>query len=169
MTNDQDDNSRSDYSTLVRIPTRWNDYDMLGHVNNVQYYRYFEIVVLRLLANSGLDWFRDPVIPFAVENLCRFRRPLGVTDSVEAGIRVARIGRSSATYEIALFMPGNDQPSAYGHFVHVFVDRATERPAEIPQKIRAAFEGERIKAESERYDAIELSTVFPSSSDDPSS
>ena len=65
---DQATAPRSDYSLIVRMATRWNDYDMLGHVNNVEYYRYFEIIVLTSLARAGLDWRQDSIIPFTVEN-----------------------------------------------------------------------------------------------------
>ena len=128
----QENARRSDYSLVVRIATRWNDYDMLGHVNNVEYYRYFEIIVLTSLARAGLDWRQDSIIPFTVENHCCFRRPLMPADSLDGCFRIARIGRSSATYELGLFMPNDATPSAYGYFIHVFVDRHTEKPVEIP-------------------------------------
>lgn len=139
MDGHQSESTRAHYSSLSTIATRWNDYDMLRHVNNVQYYRYFEIAVLRLIDDTGLDWFEDPVIPFAVESLCRYQRPLRVTDHVDAAIRVAGIGNSSVTYELALFMPSEATPSAFGHWVHVFVDRKTERPVPIPEQIRVYF------------------------------
>ena len=41
--------TRESFSLIVHIMTRWNDYDMLGHVNNVEYYRYFETAILTLL------------------------------------------------------------------------------------------------------------------------
>ncbi len=130
---------RDDYPRWITIATRWNDYDMLRHVNNVQYYRYFEIAVLDLVDAAGIDWFTDPVIPFAVESLCRYRRPLRITDHVDAGLRVGRLGNSSVNYELGLFMPGEATASAHGHFVHVFVDRDSERPVPIPDPVRKVY------------------------------
>ena len=101
---------RSDYSLVVRIATRWNDYDMLGHVNNVEYYRYFEIIVLTSLARAGLNWRQDSIIPFTVENHCCFRRPLMPVATMDGCFRIARISRSSATYELGLFMPNDETP-----------------------------------------------------------
>jgi acyl-CoA thioester hydrolase len=80
---DQETARRSDYSLVVRIATRWNDYDMLGHINNVEYYRYFEIIVLTSLARAGLNWRQDSIIPFTVENHCCFRRPLMPVDTMD--------------------------------------------------------------------------------------
>ena len=152
---------RADYSMVVRIATRWNDYDMLGHVNNVEYYRYFEIIVLTSLARAGLDWRQDNIIPFTAENHCYFRRPLTPVDAMDGCFRIARIGRSSATYELGLFMPNDETPSAYGYFIHVFVDRHTERPAEIPKDIRTSFDAHQIRLDKRNPESIEASALFP--------
>ena len=152
---------RSDYSLIVRMATRWNDYDMLGHVNNVEYYRYFEIIVLTSLARAGLDWRQDSIIPFTVENHCCFRRPLMPVDTMDGCFRITRIGRSSATYELGLFMPNDETPSAYGYFIHVFVDRHTERSAEIPEGIRTCFDAHRIRLDRSDPEYVGESALFP--------
>ena len=56
----------------------------------------------------------------------------------ELGLRVNQLGRSSVRYEIALFERGVDEVKAVGEFVHVFVDRATARPAAdgMPRDLR---------------------------------
>jgi acyl-CoA thioester hydrolase len=123
------------------IATRWMDNDIYGHVNNVVYYSYFDTVIGHyLVREAGLDPLGDPVIGMAVENGCRFHRSLAYPDTVHAGLRVGRLGTSSVRYEIGIFR--NDEPDACadGHFVHVFVDRATQRPAPLPAKIRTALE-----------------------------
>ena len=157
----QENARRSVYSLVVRIATRWNDYDMLGHVNNVEYYRYFEIIVLTSLARAGLDWRQDRIIPFTVENHCCFRRPLMPVDTMDGGFRITRIGRSSATYELSLFMPNDETPSAYGYFIHVFVDRHTEKPVEIPEVIRSSFDVHRTRLDRRDPERIGESALFP--------
>ena len=157
----QENARRSDYSLVVQIATRWNDYDMLGHVNNVEYYRYFEIIVLTLLARAGLDWRQDTIIPFTVENHCCFRRPLMPVDAMDGCFRITQIGRSSATYELGLFMPNDETPSAYGYFIHVFVDRHTERSTEIPERIRAAFDAHQARLDRRDPERIGTSALFP--------
>ena len=152
---------RGDYSLVVRIATRWNDYDMLGHVNNVEYYRYFEIIVLTSLARAGLDWRQDSIIPFTVENHCCFRRPLMPVDAMDGCFRITRIGRSSATYELGLFMPNDETPSAYGYFIHVFVDRHTEKPVEIPEVIRSSFDVHRTRLDRRDPERVGESALFP--------
>jgi acyl-CoA thioester hydrolase len=132
---------RVDYPYFVAIPTRWMDNDTYGHVNNVIYYSYFDTVVNEhLIRAGGLDIHDATVIGLVVETSCRFHRPLSFPDTVDAGLRVARIGNSSVTYEIALFQSADEAPAATGHFVHVWVDRATQRPSPVPERIRIALE-----------------------------
>ncbi len=116
------------------------DNDIYGHVNNVVYYSYFDTVINRFLIEAGgLDPRAGAVVGMAVETGCRFHRSLGFPDLVQAGLRVGRLGTSSVRYEVGIFR--NDEPGACadGHFVHVFVDRATQRPVSIPGQIRAAL------------------------------
>ncbi|MBP6691726.1 MAG: hypothetical protein KA162_04775, partial [Xanthomonadales bacterium] len=80
------------------------------------------------------------VIGVCAESHCKYLDSLAFPDTVDAGLRVARIGRSSVRYEIGLFRAGSDAPAADGWFVHVFVDRATRRPVELPAPLRAALE-----------------------------
>jgi acyl-CoA thioester hydrolase len=91
------------------------------------------------MAEGGLDPWRDQVVGFCVESGCRFRRGIRYPDRVTAGLRVARLGRSSVRYEIGIFRGDEPEASADGHFIHVFVDRASERSAAIPGPIRAAL------------------------------
>lgn len=133
---------RADYSYFLDIPTRWRDNDIYGHVNNVVFYAYFDTVIGDYLMKEGqLDYVNDQVVGFAIETKCEFKRALAFPDVVQAGLRVAKIGRTSVRYEIALFTAGYEEPAATGYFVHVFVDLANERRSTpIPSKIRCALE-----------------------------
>ncbi len=133
--------ARSTYRHFLPIQTRWMDNDPYGHVNNVVYYSWFDTVVNEYLIRSGvLDIGRGQVIGLVVETQCHYFRELAFPDPVTAGLRVARIGNSSVRYEIAIFGAGDDEASAQGHFVHVYVDRATRRPAPLPAALRHALE-----------------------------
>jgi acyl-CoA thioester hydrolase len=132
---------RADYRHFQRIATRWMDNDTYGHVNNVVYYSWFDTVVNEYLIRSGvLDVESSPVIGFVVETQCRYFSTLAFPQPVEAGLRVSTIGNSSVRYELAVFADGADTASAQGHFIHVYVDRATQRPTALPAPLRAALE-----------------------------
>ena len=131
---------RDAFAHMLVIQTRWMDNDAYGHVNNVVYYSYFDTLVNRwLIDEGGLDIHRGTVIGYAAETACRFHRPFAYPEPVEACLRIGHLGSSSVRYEIALFGAGEVDARADGFFVHVFVDRATGRPAPIPPRIRDSF------------------------------
>ena len=129
--------TRARYPHFVAIPTRWMDNDVYGHVNNVVYYAYFDTVINRyLIAEGGLDIARGAAIGLCVESRCRYRKAIAFPTDVDAGLRVSKLGRSSVTYEIGIFVRDDDAAAAEGSFVHVFVDRETRRATPIPDVIR---------------------------------
>ena len=132
---------RAVYPHVLEIPTRWMDNDVYGHVNNVQYYSYFDTVINEYLIRAGgLDIHAGAAIGICVESHCTYHASLAFPAVVRAGLRVAKVGRSSVRYEIGLFAEGADESAAHGHFVHVYVDRATRRPVPLPDALRAALE-----------------------------
>ena len=130
---------RDDFVAFQTITTRWMDNDLYGHINNVQYYSYFDTAVNRHLIDAGaLDIHAGDVIGFVVETSCSYFRPMAFPDTVTAGIRVARVGNSSVRYEVGLFRNDENSVSAAGHFVHVYVRRADSTPAPLPTALREA-------------------------------
>ena len=138
--------TRADYRHWLQIGTRWKDNDLYGHVNNVEYYSYFDTVINAFLIRSGgLDIHAGPVIGLCAESHCRFLDSLAFPDPVDAGLRVVHLGKASVRYEIGLFAAGSESISADGWFVHVFVDRGSRRASAIPEPIRAALESIRVE------------------------
>ncbi len=130
----------AEYPHRLAIPTRWHDNDVYGHVNNVEYYAFFDTVINHWLINEGgLDITDGEVIGLCAESHCRFARALAFPQTIECAVRVSRLGRSSVTYELALFEHDVDEPAATGWFVHVFVERSTRRACPIPPHLRAAL------------------------------
>lgn len=137
---------RAEYPHGLVITTRWMDNDIYGHVNNVTYYSYFDTVVNEyMIRHGGLDIAQGPVIGLVVETTCRYHRALTFPETVEARLRVVHLGNSSVKHEIGLFSEGYEAAAATGHFVHVFVDRATRKPAPIPPAIRSCLQAIQIK------------------------
>jgi acyl-CoA thioester hydrolase len=133
---------RSAYRHFSSISTRWMDNDAYGHINNVVYYSYFDTVVNRYLIEAGvLDVERSPVIGLVVETHCNYFASLAFPQTVEAGLRVAHLGSSSVRYEIGLFGANEPLAAACGHFVHVYVDRETRRPAKLPAALTTTLQG----------------------------
>lgn len=132
--------TRSEYSHFSTLPTRWMDNDVYGHINNALYYAFFDTAINQyLIAEGGLDITAGTVIAFAVESQCQYLRPLAFPEVIEVGLRVGKLGNSSVRYELAIFKQGETLASAAGYFVHVFVNRETQRPTPMPERIRSAL------------------------------
>ncbi len=132
--------SRAAFRLFRPIGTRWMDNDAYGHVNNVHYYSYFDTAVNGWLIENGLlDIAASASVGLVVETGCTYFESVAFPEPLEAGIAVSRIGRSSVRYEVGIFKAGAGQVAAQGHFVHVYVDRATKRPVELPSALRAAL------------------------------
>ncbi|MFZ4479211.1 MAG: acyl-CoA thioesterase [Rhodoferax sp.] len=132
---------RTAYRQFRRIGTRWMDNDAYGHVNNVVYYSWFDTAVNAYLIEQGvLDVEHGEVIGLVIETQCNYFSPLAFPQTVDAGIRVARLGSSSVRYEVGLFAQGEPLSAARGHFVHVYVDRQTRRPTPLPSKLKTVLE-----------------------------
>lgn len=132
---------RNDYRHFQPITTRWHDNDIYGHVNNVVYYSYFDSAVnTYLIERGGLDIHEGEVVGFVVSSSCDYFASIAFPDALEVGLRVGKLGNSSVQYELAIFKAGESQACAAGRFVHVFVDRASNRPTPIPNGLRQALE-----------------------------
>jgi len=122
------------------MPTRWMDNDVYGHVNNVVYYSYFDTAVNAYLVDSGvLDIGKSEIVGLVAETGCTYFTSVAFPDQLDVGIAVSRLGRSSVTYEIAIFREGEEQAAAQGRFVHVYVERSSGQPVEIPAHVRQAL------------------------------
>lgn len=131
---------RSAYPHFQTITTRWMDNDVYQHVNNVVYYSYFDTAVNQyLIENKALDIAESRVIGLVVETQCRYFSPLAFPSLVHAGVRVRHLGTSSVRYEIGLFRDDDPLAAAQGHFVHVYVDRDTNKPVPLPDVLRTVL------------------------------
>lgn len=133
--------SRADFHDFQRITTRWADNDVYGHVNNVTYYAWFDSAVNRyMIEQGGLDIHTSPEVAYVVNSHCDYFAPLAYPQNVEAGLRIARLGRSSIQWEIGIFAEGAEHASAQGQLVHVFVDQQAQASVAIPATVREALE-----------------------------
>lgn len=131
---------RSDYLHFQPITTRWHDNDLYGHVNNVTYYSYFDSAVnAYLIEVGGLDIHGGAVVGFVVSSSCDYYASIAFPERIEIGLRVGKLGNSSVQYELAVFKAGEDEACAAGRFVHVFVERQSNRPVTIPEPLRTAL------------------------------
>jgi acyl-CoA thioester hydrolase len=117
------------------------DNDVYGHVNNVVYYSFFDTAVgAFLMSRAGLDYRTAATVGLVVETSCTYFESIAFPDEVHVGVRVAHLGTSSVRYELGVFKNDLSEACAQGYFVHVYVDRQTQRPVPIPDAMRAAMQ-----------------------------
>lgn len=132
--------SRAAFAHFLPVTTRWMDNDVFAHVNNVVYYSYFDTAVTHFLIESGvLDIEKSPVVGLVVNTHCNYFSSIAFPDRISVGLRLAKLGSSSVRYDIAIFRNDEDLASAQGQFVHVYVDRETNRPVPVPDSLVRAL------------------------------
>jgi acyl-CoA thioester hydrolase len=133
---------RSDFVAFEEIHSRWMDNDAYGHINNVVYYSFFDTAVNRyLIERNVLDVLKSEAIGFVIETQCQYFSPIAYPDLIHVGLKVTHLGNSSVKYEVAIFKNEDDVASAAGSFVHVYVNRSTNKPTPIPQDVREILAG----------------------------
>jgi acyl-CoA thioester hydrolase len=133
--------TRDQFKFFLDIQTRWADNDIYGHVNNVTYYSYFDTAANALLIQkTGFDIHQSQSIGLVVDSACSFFQELSFPEIIQVGVAIGKIGTTSLHYELAIFKQGQEQASAQGHFVHVFVDRETRKTVPISESTRNVLE-----------------------------
>ena len=131
---------RDGFVHFQQLTTRWMDNDIYGHVNNVVYYSWFDAAVnAYLIAQGALDIHHGRTIGLVIETQCNYFAHIAFPQAVEVGVRVAHMGTSSVRYEVGVFVAGEAMSAACGHFVHVYVDRDSRRPVDLPPVLRSAL------------------------------
>ncbi|MBU3724097.1 MAG: acyl-CoA thioesterase [Burkholderiaceae bacterium] len=140
---------RDRFRAFELIQTRWHDNDVYQHVNNVIYYSYFDTAVNKVLVDRGvLNIANSSVVGLVIETQCKYFAPIAFPDLITVGICTTHIGNSSVRYEIGIFRNEEQRASAVGHFVHVYVDRTTNRPVPIPDGVRGVLNDLKVSASS---------------------
>ena len=137
---------KANYRYFLDIATRWMDNDIYGHVNNVIYCSYFDTIINEYLIKYGNLNInsKDNPIGYCISSQCEYKKPISYPQTLNVGISVEKIGKTSVVYNIGIFVDkndgGNDEANAYGKFVHCFVNPKTDKKVEIPLDIKNALQ-----------------------------
>lgn len=103
---------------------------MYQHLNNSVYSFLFDSIInTYLIQHCGLNPGASAHIGLVVSSYCDYFGSVSFPAVVDLGLRVIKLGKSSAMYEVGVFEKGVDEVKAVGGFVHVFVEREGMRPA----------------------------------------
>jgi acyl-CoA thioester hydrolase len=131
--------NRQRFPHFLAITTRWLDNDVYNHINNVNYYSYFDTVVNEYMLREGVLSMETGPICLVVETGCQYFSPIAFPDVVHCGLRVEHLGKSSVRFQIGIFRNSEEIAAAQGHFVHVCCDRDTHRPMPMLDDMRRAL------------------------------
>ena len=131
----------SEYNYFCQLSTRWNDNDIYGHMNNIIYYALFDTAVNKwLIKNKLIDIKNGQNIGLIVQSGCNYFSSFEYPENINAGIRVTKIGKTSVRYEVGLFKEKEELSSADGFFIHVYVDRKTNKPIALNYDFKNALD-----------------------------
>jgi acyl-CoA thioester hydrolase len=128
--------TRDRYRIFSDATTRWNDNDLHGHLNNAVYNAWMDTAVTDRFRELLPGYPDTEIIPVAAETQFTFHSPITHPVEVEIGFRVNRLGNSSIISGVGIFLRGQPEAAAWGHIVHVWVDRKTNKPVPIPDLVR---------------------------------
>ena len=138
----------SGYNYFCQLSTRWNDNDIYGHMNNIIYYALFDTAVNKwLIKNKLIDIKNGQNIGLIVQSGCNYFSSFEYPENINAGIRVTKIGKSSVRYEVGLFKEKEELSSADGFFIHVYVDRKTNKPIALDYNFKNTLDTIFVKTE----------------------
>ncbi|MCC6609926.1 MAG: acyl-CoA thioesterase [Burkholderiales bacterium] len=143
--------NREDFTLVHRLRVRWVEVDMQHVVYNANYLMYFDVAFAeywRAMAQGAAHEFHDDYMKlYAAKASLEYLGSAHYDEEIDVGCRVARLGRSSMTFQFGIWR-GADQ-LVTGELVYVYVDPATKKGAPIPERLRGAMVAyERVKPEA---------------------
>ena len=126
----------------VEIVVQWRDMDVLGHVNNAEYIRWFESARIATLGEVAMfsenGRFQDGVRigPILASVSCDFLAPVNFPETVSVGAHVTRIGRSSFNLGYVVRQHSDQRVVATGDSVVVQLNYETGRSEPFSDALR---------------------------------
>lgn len=129
---------KSDFPFFFPFRVRYAEIDAQGVVFNAHYLTYFDTAVTEYLRWRGYNIWQQAATGFdfhTVKTVVEYRAPVQFDDEIEVGVKLGSHGRSSLTWELAIFHRGDDKPLTTGEVVWVYVDMAAHKAARIPEEL----------------------------------
>lgn len=114
------------------LAVRWGDMDAAGHVNNSQFFSYFEEARVEWLKATLDDTMFSESGPVLAHASCDFERPVTHPASLAVEVYAKPPGETSVTTLYTARLAETDDPVAYGRAVLVWVNAETGTPVTVP-------------------------------------
>jgi len=128
----------ADFKHFLQENTRWGDTDMLGHINNVLYARYYESARTSYLSEVlGIDFINlDKTGIILADMKIAYLQQLHHPASMRIGARISRLGGSSLHLDAAVFIEGDENPISTSRATLVWFDYGNNKTIKIPETHR---------------------------------
>ena len=132
-----------DFTLVVDLNIEWGDMDALQHVNNIEYFKYFQAARIAYFEKIGSDgvWGEKRISSILASTQCKFIYPLSYPDSISVGVRVDSMADQYFTMKYAVVSHKHQRLAAIGDAKVVMFDYANNKKASIPNEIRKTIIG----------------------------
>ena len=130
--------SKRDFTNILTLPVSWIDQDLLGHVNNAQYFSYLEsgrvdycdkVLDMQFIPGMKAGWILADI-------QCSYLQQIHFPQQLEICTRISKIGNKSATIIAHIYRQGETDPVATSQGIIVWFDYTTQKTGRIPESIR---------------------------------
>jgi len=127
-----------DFTFVVDLNIEWGDMDALQHVNNIEYFKYFQVARIAYFEkiNSDSVFGETPIPLILASTQCKFIYPLAYPDSVSVGVRVDTMADQYFTMKYSVVSHKHQRLAAIGDAKVVMFDYVNNKKASIPSEIR---------------------------------
>ena len=140
---------RQNFRCMHRLRVRWAEVDMQKIVFNAHYLMYIDTAMSEYWRALALPYEASMHIlggeMYVKKATVEYHASAKLDDTLDVGMRCARIGNSSCVFEAAIFC--GDRLLVTGELVYVFADPATQTSTPVPAALRAMLEGYEAGAE----------------------
>jgi acyl-CoA thioester hydrolase len=132
---------RSDFWFFFPLRVRYAEVDQQGIVFNAHYLTYFDVAITEYLRALKYDYRlqleRTGTDFHVIKSLVEYRAPIRFDEEIDIGVRTGRLGRTSLSFELAIFEGSGEHLRALGEIVWVNADQASRKTAPIPSELEA--------------------------------
>ena len=127
-----------EFTFVVDLNIEWGDMDALQHVNNIEYFKYFQVARIAYFEkiNSDSEFGETPIPLILASTQCKFIYPLTFPDSVSVGVRVDAMADQYFTMKYAVVSHQHQRLAAIGDAKVVMFDYVNNKKTSIPNEIR---------------------------------
>ncbi len=127
---------REHYNFFYELRVRYSEIDGQGIVFNAHYFTYFDTAVTEYLRKIDFDYqtlvSEEGLDFFLVKSTINYLKPAYFDQILEIGVTTAKIGRSSLTWDLAIFNKGENDCLTHGELVWVCTERVTNKSHPLP-------------------------------------